>query len=224
MTEASSSPFAALKPLAGRVLEAALNRALALDPETRDSLRTLDGRRVALHLASPPLALQVRVAGERLEVGPVDDADAPDLAVRSTLAGLLVQLPAFIAGGRRGEEAPPVGKLRIEGDADLARRLQRLAERFDPDWQQPFVAVLGDVVGVQVANALAAGLRHARDAGGAFAVNAAEFVTEESRDVVPRDELNAFHDDVDTLRDDVERVAVRVSRLQRAAGRDGEQA
>lgn len=211
MTERPSS-FDSLKPLAGRALEAALNRALALDPETRDSLRALDGRRVLLRIASPPLAVQVRVAGDRLEVGPADE-DEPDLAVRATLGGLLSQLPFF-----KRDDAPPVGKLRIEGDADLARRLQKLAERFDPDWQQPFAAVFGDVVGVQIANAVAGGLRHARDAAGAFASNAAEFVTEESRDVVPRDELNAFHDDVDTLRDDVERIAARVARLRQRAG------
>ena len=138
----------------------------------------------------------------------------PDLSVRSTLGGLISQLPFL-----RNDNAPPIGKLRIEGDADLARRLQRLAERFDPDWQQPFASVFGDVIGVQIANALRAGLRHARDAGGAFASNAAEYVTEESRDVVGRDELNAFHDDVDNVRDDVERLAVRIARLRGVTSR-----
>ncbi|GAB3747017.1 ubiquinone biosynthesis accessory factor UbiJ [Lysobacter olei] len=207
------SPLDSLKPLAGRTLEAALNRALALDPETREGLRALDGRSVALHVAAPPLSLQVRVNGDRLDVGPVLDPATPDLSVRSTLGGLLSQLPFL-----RNDNAPPVGKLRIEGDADLARRLQRLAERFDPDWQQPFTRVFGDILGVQVANAIAGALRHAKDAAGAFATNAAEFVTEESRDVVPRDELNAFHDDVDALRDDVERMTVRVGRLAQRVG------
>ncbi len=207
MTE-RASPFDSLKPLAGRTLEATLNRALALDPDTRDGLRALDGRSVALHVAAPRLALQVTVAGERLQVGPVADGADADLSVRSTLGGLIAQLPFF-----RNDNAPPVGKLRIEGDADLARRLQRLAERFDPDWQQPFTAVFGDIVGVQIANALRAGLGQMREAGGSFASSAAEYVTEESRDVVGRDELNAFHDDVDTLRDDVERIAARVARL-----------
>ncbi|MGN7919559.1 MULTISPECIES: ubiquinone biosynthesis accessory factor UbiJ [Lysobacter] len=214
----TASPLDALKPMAGRALEAALNRALALDPDTREALRPLDGRSVALHLASPPLALRIVVAGERLEVGPVRDSDEPDLSVRSTLGAILSQLPNLL-GGARNDHAAPVGKLRIEGDADLARRLQRLAERFDPDWQQPFTAVFGDVIGVQVANTVAGALRHARDAAGALAGNAAEYVTEESRDVVPRDELNAFHDDVDTLRDDVERAAARVARLRDRAGR-----
>ena len=147
----SASPLDALKPLAGRALEAALNRALALDPDTRDGLRALDGRSIALHLASPPLAMRILVAGERLEVGPVRSSDEPDLAVRSTLGAILSQLPSLL-GAARNERAAPVGQLRIEGDADLARRLQRLAERFDPDWRQPFAAAFGEVLGVQIAN------------------------------------------------------------------------
>ena len=200
------------KPHAGRALEAALNRALALDPETRGSLRALDGQRVALTLEAPPMALQVSVEGERLVVGPVASEGEPNLSVRGTLAGLIAQLPMF-----RRDDAPPVGKVRVSGDADLARRLQRLAERFDPDWQQPFARVFGDVLGVQIAKAVATALQQARVAGRNLAESAAEYVTEESRDVVPRAELNAFHDEVDALRDDVERIAAKIARLQRGA-------
>jgi ubiquinone biosynthesis accessory factor UbiJ len=201
-------PLDALKPIAGRALESALNRALALDPETRDGMRRLDGQRIELTLESPPLALQLRVEGERLRVGPVEAGTEPDLAVRTTLAGMLSQLPFL-----RRDDAPPVGKVRVSGDADLARQLQRLAERFDPDWHQPFAAVFGDVIGVQLAQAIAAALRGARMLGGKLARDAAGYVVEESRDVVGRDELNAFHDDVDGLRDGVERIAARIARL-----------
>jgi ubiquinone biosynthesis protein UbiJ len=111
--------------------------------------------------------------------------------------------------------------MKLSGDAELARRLQQLATRFDPDWQQPFAAVFGEVLGVQVANAVAAALKHARDAGRDFAETATEYVTEESRDVVARAELDAFHDAVDTLRDDAARLAARVDRLRAAtAGAD----
>lgn len=208
MTE---SPFA-WKPIAGRALEAALNRALALDAETRAALKPLDGKRVSLSLASPPLALQVHVGGERLVVGPVDAMQEPDLAVRSTLGALVSQLPFL-----RRDDAAPIGKLHVSGDADLARRLQRLAQNFDPDWQQPFAALFGDVLGVQIANAIAGALKQARIGAVNLAESAAEFVTEESRDVVPKAELNAFHDDVDALRDDAERIAARVARLQAGA-------
>jgi ubiquinone biosynthesis protein UbiJ len=205
----ATSPFDSLKPLAGRALEAALNRALALDPDTREALKPLDGRTIALSLEAPALAVRIGVAGERLQVGPVEPSEEPDLAVRSTLGGLLGQLPFL-----RKDNVAPVGRVRVSGDAELARRLQALADRFDPDWQQPFVSVFGEIIGVQIANAARGALRQLRSAGANLAQNAAEFVTEESRDAVGRAELNAFHDDVDALRDDVERLQAKVDRLR----------
>ena len=205
-------PFNWKQP-AGRALELALNRALALDADTRAGLAALDGQRVALTLMAPPLALQIRVEGEALRVGPVAADEEPDLGVRANLGGLLGQLPFF-----RDARRKPEGKLRIEGDAQLAQRLQKLAAGFSPDWQLPFVNVFGEVLGVQVAKAVQAALQQAQIASRNLAEMAAEYVTEESRDVVPRAELDAFHDDVDALRDDVERIAAKVARLRAARG------
>ena len=209
----SATPFDLLKPFAGRALESALNRALALDPDTRAALAPLEGRRIQLTLESPPLAMEIRVGGGELQVGPVSEIHEADLAVRSSLAGLLSQLPFL-----RRDHGAPVGKVRISGDAELARRMQQLAERFDPDWQQPFTSVFGEVIGVQVAQATRAALRQARDGAQRLAETTAEFLTEESRDVVGRAELNAFHDDVDSVRDGVERLAARVQRLLASRG------
>jgi ubiquinone biosynthesis protein UbiJ len=204
----AASPFDTLKPIAGRALEAALNQLLALDPETRDALGGLDGRRVELQLEAPAIALAVTVRGQRLEVGPADAAGEPDLGLRATLGGLLGQLPFL-----RPEGGGPVGKLRINGDAELARRLQQLARGFDPDWDAPFARALGPVVGPQVARVLREGLRNSVVLAKGLARDGAEFLTEESRDLVAKAELEAFYDDVDTLRERVERLVVRVSRL-----------
>ncbi len=202
------TPFDALKPLAGRALETALNRAVALDPDTVAALAGLDGRRISLSLESPPLALEIRVHGGYLQVGP--PLREADLAVRGTLGGLLGQFP-WMAAAARGR---PAGRLHVSGDAELARRLQKLAGGFEPDWQQPFVEVFGPVIGIQLANAAAAALRGARGLAGGLARSGAEYLVEESRDVVGRAELAAFNDDVDAIRDDVERLAARVGRLR----------
>jgi ubiquinone biosynthesis protein UbiJ len=201
------SPLDALKPLAGRALEAVLNRVLALDPDTRESVRRLDGRRIALALEAPPIALEIRVDGDRLRVGPAQ-GDEPDLGLRATLAGALGALPFL-----RPNDAPPVGKVRINGDAELARTLQQLAKGFDPDWDKPFADAFGPLLGPQVSRTLRGALRHGQTLAGQAARDAAEFVTEESRDVIGKAELGAFHDDVDALRDRAERLAARVARL-----------
>jgi len=206
------SPFSALKPVAGRALEIALNRVVALDPDTHAAIAKLDGKRVELALESPPVALSIRVRGDVLEVGPPDNEAEADLGLRATLGGLLSQLPFA-----RNEHAP-VGKLRINGDAELARSLQQLAQRFDPDWDKPFAQALGPILGPQVARVLREGLQAGNRLAKNFARDAAEYVTEESRDVVARAELAAFHDDVDNLRDRAERVIARVHRLHANTG------
>jgi ubiquinone biosynthesis protein UbiJ len=211
MTERAASPFDALKPLAGRALEQALNRIVALDPDTAGALERLGGRRIGLALEAPPVALDITVDAGRLKVGP--PKDEPDLGIRATLSGVLSQLPFL-----RQDGAPPVGKVRINGDAELARTLQHLAQRFDPDWEKPFADVFGPVLGPQIGR----GLREALKAGAGFAKgfsrDAVDYLTEESRDLVGKAELAAFHDDVDELRDRAERLAARLARLDPERG------
>ena len=205
---ARPSPLDALKPIAGRALELALNRLVALDPDTRAALTKLDGKRVELALEAPALALAVTVRNGQLRIGPPDRDNEPDLGLRATLGGLLAQIPFA-----RTSSGPPVGKLRINGDADLARTLQQLAQGFDPDWDKPFADALGPIIGPQVARALREGLRASSKIAQNLARDTAEYVTEESRDVVAKAELAAFYDDVDVLRDRAERLIARVTRL-----------
>lgn len=205
-----ASPLDSLKPLAGRALEIALNRLLALDADSRAALAALDGRRVRLALSAPPLALAITVRGDRLGVGPADsDADAePDLAVRGSISGLLGQLPFL-----RDSRAATGGRMHVSGDAELAQRLQKIARGFSPDWNLAFAEVFGEVLGEAIGKALKQALGAGLDSAKTFSRDAADYLTEETREVIGRDELERFHDDVDTLRDDAERLAVRVARL-----------
>ncbi len=203
----TSTPLARLKPLAGRALQSALNQLLALDPDSQAALRKLDGRRIALALEAPALALEISVSDGELQVGPVQGAE-PDLGIRATLSGVLSQLPFL-----RASDAAPVGKVRINGDADLARSLQKLVGQFDPDWAQPFSDLFGPLLGPQIARAVRDALRSGARMAETFARDSVEFLTEESRDLLGKAELSAFHDEVDALRDDVERIAARVARL-----------
>lgn len=204
------SPLRALLPLAGRALEGVLNRTLALDPDTRAALRTLDGRRVELQLEAPPIALALTVDGDRLRVGPAEPAREADLSLRATAGALFSQLLP------RRDDAPPIGKVRISGDAELARRLQKLAQQFDPDFDAAFARVFGDVLGVQIARVLREALAAGRDGAAKFARDTADYLTEERGDVVSKVDQSIFFDDVDVLRDDVERFAARVERLRSA--------
>jgi ubiquinone biosynthesis accessory factor UbiJ len=109
---------------------------------------------------------------------------------------------------------PAASRVQVSGDAELARTLSRLVERFEPDLERAFGGVVGEVAGVQLARALERGLDWARESAASLAEDAGAFVRDESRDAVARDELDGFLADVDRLRDDAERLAARVARLR----------
>lgn len=198
--------------LLGRLLQGVLNRALALDPDTRAQLRRLDGRALRIDFTHTPLALRLAVAGDRLEVGP---AAAGDSALRvAATPGSLLALAL-----RRGDDAALApGKIEIAGDAELARRLEKIASRYQPDFEEAFARVFGDVIGVKIAQGFAAALGYARERSQALLRDGADYLREESRDLVAPGEMDEFLDDVDTLRERSERLQSRIARLA-AAGR-----
>lgn len=209
MTDAARQPDPLLARL-GAALEGALNRALALDPESGANLAALEGRRIGIELRGMSLALAIAVRDGKLRVGPHWGL-APDLNVRAAPASLL----AFAL--RRGDDAPlPPGKVEISGDAQLARTLEKAARDFRPDFEEVFAKTFGDVLGVALARALRGAFAYARESAQALAQDTAEFLREESRDLVAPAEMEPFLDDVDALRERADRLGARVQRLARA--------
>ena len=194
-----------------RLLEGALNRVLTLDSSAVDSLLTLEGRSVALRLKPWPAPLQISVTGGRLVA---TDATAPDLAITAS-PGALLALAA-----ERGGFQLPAGRIDISGDADLARRIQKLFASLDPDWDRPFAQFFGEAAGHQIAKGLRGAMSWGRTTAKSMLLNSSEYLREESRDLVAPGELADFIDDVDRIRDDVERLEARIERVARMrAGR-----
>lgn len=206
MTDAARQPNPLLVRL-GTLLEGALNRALALDPEIGTTLAPLDGRRVGVELRGMNLALAIVVREGKLRVGPHWESES-DLNVRAAPASL------FAFALRRGEDTPlPPGKVEISGDAQLARTLEKIAREFRPDFEEAFAKTFGDVAGVALARAFARAFAYARESAQALAQDTAEFLREESRDLVAPAEMETFLDDVDALRERTERLEARIARI-----------
>lgn len=195
-----------LRKLAGRALETALNHALSLDPETQQKLVALNGRRVQLHLRGPEIALAVFVDDGRLRVGPPDD-DNHQLRVAATPGSLLAM--AF----RRDQDGMAPGKVEIAGDAELARRLEKLASTFAPDFEEAFARTFGDVLGVPLARAVRKGLSHAKETAAHLTEDGADWLRDESRVALAPGEVEDFLDGVDHVRERSDRLHSRVQRL-----------
>ena len=196
-----------LRKLAGRALETALNHTLSLDPDTQQRLAALNGRSVQLHLRGPEIALAVTVEDARLKVGPPQDDS--QLRVAATPGSLLAMM------FRRDDDGIAPGKVEIAGDAELARRLEKLASKFAPDFEEAFARTFGDVLGVPLAKAVRKGLAHARETASHLTEDSADWLRDEARIALAPGEVDGFLDGVDNLRERSERLESRVQRLAR---------
>lgn len=200
-----------LRKLGGLALTLALNRLVALDPDTREAIGRLEGRRVGVHLRGPEVAFSIAARNGTLQIEPPpnagDDGTANDFEVNAT-PGSLVAMALDRDGGAR-----PAGKVEIAGDAELARRVQKLARDYRPDFEAAFAAVFGDMAGTAIARALHDAARWAGKGARHFRDDTVDWFRDEARLTVPQPEMNAFLDDVDALRERTERLAARVKRL-----------
>lgn len=197
-----------LRVLAGRAMEAALNRAVDLDPDTRTRLDVLDGRSIQVYLSGPELALRMTVEKGRLRVGPPEEGGS--LRVTASPGSLLAMAM------RRDDDGVAPGKVDIAGDAELARRLERLARQYAPDFEEAFAKTFGDVIGVPLAKALRDGLAHARESVAHLTEDSADWLRDEARVAVAPGEMDTFLDGVDAVRERTERAEARLARLERA--------
>lgn len=207
-------PAHPLLAAAGRALEAVLNGVLARETRLRERLAPLDGRAIELHWSAADLGLRLDWNDGRVRIGPRRREPEADLALSSTLAGLAALVLPRTAGA-----GVPAGRVRIAGDAELARRLGALFEEAGSDLEAALVRVFGLEAGTVVARALRAGFASARQTAADLAQDAADYARDEAGLVAASDQIADFARDVDTLRDDVERFARRLDRLREDAAR-----
>jgi ubiquinone biosynthesis protein UbiJ len=145
------------------------------------------------------------VADGKLQVGPaLADASLRVAATPGSLLGMLLN---------RDNHGVAPGKVEIAGDADLARRLERLASNFAPDFEEAFARTFGDVLGVPLARAVREGLGHAHATVTHLREDGADWLRDEARLALAPGEVEGFLDGVDALRERSERLQARVARL-----------
>lgn len=198
------------KLLLNSALERALSRYLSRNEASREILRSLTGKVIAvnaeplihsLHLFPTPTGIQLQT----------EYPGSPDL----TLTGPFL---AFAKLGARGLQRRDLfsGEIEMSGDTSLAKQLQRLLEASELHWQD----ALGDLTSPIVVDQLAEWAQAVRDWGRNAALSLqqdlGEFLREEGREVPSKPEAEDFLSAVDRLRDDCERLEARIERLQTA--------
>lgn len=184
-----------------------LNRNIRESTPARELCAQLSGTVVAIRVRDTALAAYFVVSDDALDVVASTDAD-PD----TIICGSLITLARM--AGESGEAAVRDGSLDLSGDAELANQFQQLLSFAKPDLEEELSGVVGDVAAHRLGE-FARGLgRWGRDARSTMGANIREYLQEESRDAPSRYEVERFSNNLNTLRDDVDRIEARLNRLQ----------
>lgn len=189
-------------------LEIALNRYLALEPDVLADCGRLQGRVIALHADGPGWEFYLCPHGGGVQV--LDTAPSgPDVLIRARPAQLLRQA---LASGR-GEREPLAG-VQVEGDAGLLSRFGALLVRVGFDPEEWLARWMDGGAAHRVASALRGLGAWSRQAASTLALDTAEYLREETRDLVHRGEVERWAGDVEALRARAEGLARRLERLE----------
>ena len=188
--------------------EAVVNQVLALDPEGAARLAPVEGRVLLLELTGFGTRIYVVPGESRLFLFGAYDAE-PDCIVRGSPVALLGMVLA-----EHREDAVFAGAVSIDGDNRPAQVLGEVLRGLDIDWEEQLSKLLGDTLAHQLMSRARAGERWAERSGDIAGQNLREYLQEEAAVLPSRAELADFLAEVDTLRDDVERLAARVQRLE----------
>jgi ubiquinone biosynthesis protein UbiJ len=109
------------------------------------------------------------------------------------------------------------GEVEISGDMRLGREFKKLLAEMDIDWEEHLASFIGDAPAHQVTGAAKQFVGWANKAKQAILADVSEYLQEESRDVVTGAELEMFYEDVDNLRNDVDRLQAKVEALKNEA-------
>ncbi len=181
---------------------AAINHLLAQEPWARQELQRHAGKVAVIDAGSAALRLRVTADGY-LQPAPADEA------ARVTIRVQLSDLPLILQNRERA-----FSYVRIEGDAEFANAISSLSKSLRWEAEHDLEKVLGPIAAVRAVSGVRAALAAAKAGHQKLAENVAEFLLEEKQVLVRPQTVEAFSAEVSRLRDDVERSAKRLAKLE----------
>jgi len=162
-----------------------LNTLLSLQVQRESLLEPLVGRVIALHVRGLDATVFLLFSAQGIELSRYHDGE-----VDVTLSGA----PLNLLSMTHDNDALYQGRIDIQGDTGTARLLQQAMQAMEIDWEEHLSRLIGDTPAHQLGRG--------------------DYLQDETQLLAPVTEIQRFCRDVDTLRNDTERMQARIARLQ----------
>jgi len=201
-----------IRDLALQGIESSLNALIELDGNAAARLARMHGRVIAIALRGTRITFYfVPDDRGRLQVYGRHEGE-PDALIEGSPLDLM-----RASDKQTGSAQLFAGHVTLHGDTELAHRFSEILGALHVDWEEELSKHVGDVSAHEIGRAARGLQAEGRRIGRITAQNLSEYLTEETRLLPHRYEFEAWQEDVETLRDDLERLAARVQLLGKKA-------
>jgi ubiquinone biosynthesis accessory factor UbiJ len=176
----------------------ALNHLLRGQPWLRERLLPYAGRSGLVEVL--PIALRLRVAPDGSLVAHRDETP-PDAEIRLSPVALV----RLLAGDERAR-----GEVKLTGDAGLAGALAGVLQELRWDAEEDLSRLVGDIAARRIVQAARGASAWQARAARSAAANLTEYLVEERPMLARRDDVARWSQEVDGIRDAVERMEKRI--------------
>lgn len=184
-----------------------INTALALDPESLEKIALLSGKLLAVEWRALNTTVYIYLHAEGVTLS-FQSSKVPDALFSSNTP--LSMLKLLMAPEHRDLG----GEVSIQGDVHLAQQLQHIFSGLSIDWEEQLAKFVGDGAAVNIGKAASDFQQWSKNMAENISLNTTEFLQQETQHLPSRLEVDDFLKDVDQLRNDVERAAVRLKQLE----------
>lgn len=184
-------------------IAALINKVLSLDEEASASLEEFNGKVFQIDFLSTGIEIFILPQTDKIVLRRQHEAKA-DVLIRGTPAALL----AIMSSAKIG-----IGDVEIRGNVGLAQRFHALLKGIDIDWEEYLAQFSGDIFAHKIAAMARDMHQFTKNSLRTIGLDIYEYLHYEKNILVDELELDKFNHQVDTLRDDVQRLQTRVTRL-----------
>jgi ubiquinone biosynthesis protein UbiJ len=189
-------------------LEQALNHYLQLDPAAAARMARLHGRVIAFELVGLGQALYLIPTPSGVQLLSRYE-DEPDCTLRGTPLAL-----ARMGNPQASSEQLFAGEVRISGDTELGHQLGKILGGMHIDWEAQLARYTGSLVAGDVAGAVREVRGWGRRTLDTLELDLQELLQKELRILPESAEVEQFLNEVDELRDAIERLEARLDLLE----------
>ena len=184
---------------------ATINHLLAQEPWARQQLAVHAGKLACIDTGAVALRLRVDSAG-MLEAAPAD------MPANVTIRVKLSDVPLILQHRERA-----FSYVKIEGDAEFANAISQLSKGLRWEAEHDLEKVVGPVLATRLVSGAKDAVAFVRTGQQKLAENVAEYFIDEQPMLIRPSTLQEYSAGVTRVRDDVERLAKRLARLEKAA-------